>query len=143
MKILVTGGTGFTGSHLVRRLLKKGHEVVILDNQKGLFFEELESIGARIHLGSITDKQLINILIKDCDVVQHLAAAFRKINVSKKVYWDVNVEGTRNLLDASLRHGVKRFVYCSTQGVHGNIKNIPGNENSPIAPEDYYQYTKY
>ncbi len=142
-KVLVTGGTGFTGSHLVNRLLEKGFEVLVLDNQKGRFYEELAKKGARISIGSVTDKALVDRLVAGCDYVQHLAAAFRKINLPKQTYWDVNVEGTRYLAESSLKHNVKRFVYCSTQGVHGNISNPPGSEDSPIAPEDYYQFTKY
>ena len=143
MKVLVTGGTGFTGSHLVKRLLAKGDEVLVIDNQKGLFFDELEALGAKIELGSITDKELVDRVVAECEVVHHLAAAFRKLNVPDKVYWDVNVEGTRNLAAAAYRHQVRKFVYCSTQGVHGHVAEPPGNENSPIAPADYYQFTKY
>jgi nucleoside-diphosphate-sugar epimerase len=143
MKVLVTGGTGFTGSHLVRRLLDRGHEVVVLDNQKGLLYEELTARGAQIELGSITDKVLVEKLLRGCEVVYHLAAAFRELNVPDRHYWTVNVEGTQYVAGAALRFGVRRFIYCSTQGVHGDIKKAPGNEKSPIAPEDYYQLTKY
>lgn len=143
MKVLVTGGTGFTGSHLTRRLLQRGHSVVAIDTQQGLFLEELTRLGAQIRLGSVTDQQLVQDAARGCEVVCHLAAAFRKINVSKQVYWDVNVEGTRILLEASLKAGVRKFIYCSTQGVHGHITQTPGDEHSPITPEDYYQYTKY
>ena len=143
MKILVTGGMGFTGSHLVRRLLDRGHTVLVVDNQRGLFYDELQMRGAEIELGSITDKELLTKMIYDCEVVYHLAAAFRQLNAPKKYYWNVNVEGTRYLLDISLRYQVRKFIYCSTQGVHGHIRHPPGNEDSPIAPEDYYQYTKY
>jgi nucleoside-diphosphate-sugar epimerase len=59
------------------------------------------------------------------------------------VYWNVNVEGTRYLLEAALQSGIEKFVYCSTCGVHGDVKREPADENAPIAPEDYYQYTKY
>jgi nucleoside-diphosphate-sugar epimerase len=143
MRILVTGGTGFTGSHLVRRLLDKGHEVVVVDNQEGLFYKELQARGATIALGSITDKALLEKMVSGCEVVYHLAAAFRQLNVPNQYYWEVNVEGTRSLIEAAQRCGVRRFIYCSTQGVHGHIQNPPGNEHSPIAPEDYYQLTKY
>src|SRR5574341_1998705 len=112
MKILVTGGTGFTGSHLTRRLLQKGHQVVVLDNQAGLFFDELKKMGAEIHLGSVADKKLVEEVVKDCEVIHHVAAMFRKVNLPKKIYWDVNVEGTRYLLEAALKHGVKKFVNC-------------------------------
>ena len=143
MKILVTGGTGFTGSHLTRRLLKKGHQVVVIDNQPGLFFEELKKLGAEIHIGSVADRELIFKTVEGCEVVHHLAAMFRKVNLPKKIYWDVNVEGTRYLLESALKHGVRKFVYCSTCGVHGDVKQEPADENAPITPEDYYQYTKY
>jgi nucleoside-diphosphate-sugar epimerase len=143
MRIMETGGTGFTGSHLVRRLLAKGYEVVVVDNQEGLFYKALQESGATIALGSITDKALIEQMFSGCEVVYHLAAAFRQLNVPNQYYWDVNVEGTRSLVEAAQRFGVRRFIYCSTQGVHGHIQHPPGNEHSPIAPEDYYQLTKY
>jgi nucleoside-diphosphate-sugar epimerase len=143
MKVLVTGGLGFAGSNLTRRLLKGGHQVVVLDTQHGLYHDELQKMGAEIHLGSVTDADLVDRVTRGCEVVHHLAAMFRKVNQPKSVYWDVNVEGTRLLLSSSLDHGVRSFVYCSTQGVHGDIKQEPGDENSPISPEDYYQYTKY
>jgi nucleoside-diphosphate-sugar epimerase len=128
---------------LVRRLLDRGNEVLVLDYQKGLFFDELQGLGAKIEIGSITDRALVDRMVEGCEVVHHLAAAFRELNVPDRFYWDVNVEGTRNLLDAAKRLGVKRFVYCSTQGVHGHVADPPGNEQTPIAPEDYYQLTKY
>lgn len=143
MRILVTGGMGFTGSHLTRRLLQKGHQVVVIDTQRGLFFDELKSLGAEIFLGSITDRDLVRKAVQGCEVVHHVAAMFRKVNLPQKVYWDVNVEGTRQLLEAALHSSARKFVYCSTQGVHGDVKREPADESAPIAPEDYYQYTKY
>lgn len=143
IKCLVTGGTGFTGSHLVRRLLERGHEVEVVDNARGLFWDELQQQGARLVLGSVTDQTLMDRLTEGKEAVFHVAAAFRGVSLPHKVYWEVNVEGTRHLLEASLRHGVKRFMYCSTEGVHGHIKNPPADENAPIAPKDYYQYSKW
>ncbi len=142
-RILVTGGTGFMGSHLAKRLLSKGHEVIIVDNQKGLFYDELLEMGAQITLGDITDRDLMFKLTEGCEVVHHLAAIFRKVALPKERFWDVNVNGTRYLLEAAEKFGVERFVYCSTCGVHGHIKHPPADENAPIAPEDYYQQTKY
>ncbi len=143
MKILVTGGTGFTGSHLVRRLLGKGHEVLSLDNQQGIVYDELTSLGANITIGTVTDRAVLEKLVPGCDIVYHLAASFRKVNLPNKVYWETNVEGTRRLLEVCEANGTPKIVYCSTQGVHGDIKNPPADENSPISPEDYYQQTKY
>jgi nucleoside-diphosphate-sugar epimerase len=141
--ILVTGGTGFTGSHLTRRLLERGHRVVVLDTQPGRFHEELVRRGAEIHVGSVADRDLVRRLAAGCHTVHHVAAMFRRVNAPKRLYWDVNVEGTRNVLDAAVEHGVRRVVYCSTCGVHGNVADPPADESAPIAPEDYYQYTKW
>ena len=143
MQTLVTGGTGFTGSHLVRRLLERGHSVRVLDDAPGLFAEELRALGAELTLGSVSDARLVDGLMRGVEQVFHVAAVFRKINLAQQVYHDVNVTGTRIVGEAALRHGVRAFVNCSTQGVHGDIKSPPGDEDSPIRPEDYYQQTKY
>lgn len=143
MNVLVTGGTGFTGAHLVRRLLARGDKVRVLDNQPGLFAEELKSLGADLTLGSVTDYDLCRRLAQGCEVVHHLAASFQAVNRPQSEYWQVNVDGTGNVCRAALDAGVRRLVYCSTQGVHGNVDNPPGDEDTPIEPEDYYQLTKY
>jgi nucleoside-diphosphate-sugar epimerase len=143
MKVLVTGGTGFTGSALVRRLLSRNHEVHVLDNQKGIAYDELVSKGARVEIGSITDSDLLRRIVPGCEIIHHLAAAFRKVNLPKRVYWDTNVTAMQSLLEIARASNVRKFIYCSTQGVHGNIENPPGDETSPIKPEDYYQFTKH
>jgi len=143
MKIIVTGGTGFTGACLVRRLLSRGHEVLVLDNQKGLADEELAGKGAGVTIGSVTDTALLKQLIPGCELIYHLAAAFRRVNLPKSVYWETNVTAMRSLLEIARAEKVKKVVYCSTQGVHGNVDNPPGDEDTPIEPEDYYQFTKY
>ena len=143
MQVLVTGGTGFTGSHLVRRLLERGQKGARPRPCPGLFHDELKEMGAEIRIGSVTDRETVTRAVDGCEVVHHVAAAFRKVNLPKETYWQVNVEGTRQVCEASLAAGVRKLVYCSTQGVHGDVKQIPGNEDSPITPEDYYQLTKY
>lgn len=149
MKILVTGGTGFTGSHLVKHLLREGHDVVAFDNQEGIVLDELKKLGAKVVLGSVTDRDALAKAMEGCEVVFHLAAAFRKINVPKSEYDDTNIHAMRTLLDLCKLNKIRKVVYCSTQGVHGNIASlaqnppVPGTEDSPIKPEDYYQYTKH
>jgi nucleoside-diphosphate-sugar epimerase len=143
LKLLVTGGDGFTGSALVQYLLDKGHDVTVLDNQEGIFFDHLKKKGAKIILGTVTDRDTVIKALDGIESVFHLAAAFRQIDAPNKVYWHVNVEGTRILCEECLKKSLKKFVYCSTQGVHGDIKNPPGSEDSPVVPVDYYQFTKY
>lgn len=143
MRILVTGATGFTGKALVRRLLDDGHQVVGLDYKEGLKTEELRKWGAEIVIGSVTDKEVVRKCMRGVDVVQHLAAAFREMNVPESYYHEVNVGGTRVMLDVAREMNVRKFVYCSTCGVHGNVDRPPGGEDAPIQPADYYQQTKY
>jgi 2-alkyl-3-oxoalkanoate reductase len=143
MKILVTGGTGFTGKALVRRLLDLGHDVVALDYKEGLRTQELRDWGAEVVLGSVTDKEVVRRAMRGVELVHHVAAAFREMNVPDTYYYDVNVNGTRNVLAAAVAEGVRKVVCCSTCGVHGNIDHPPGGEDAPIQPADYYQRTKY
>lgn len=143
MKILVTGGTGFTGKALVRRLLDEGHQVVALDYKEGYKTDELRQWGAEVIIGSVTDPEVVARAMKGVKVVHHLAAAFRELNVPDRHYWEVNVGGTKNVVEAAHREGVHKFVYCSTCGVHGNVEHPPAGEDAPIRPADYYQQTKY
>jgi nucleoside-diphosphate-sugar epimerase len=143
MRVLITGGSGFTGSHAVRRYLARGHSVRVLDNQKGVFFDELSGAGAEIEIGSVAERAAVRKSLEGVELVHHIAAAFREINVPKSVYKSVNVDGTRLVAEEALRGGARRVVYCSTEGVHGHVVDPPANEEAPIAPEDYYQQTKW
>ena len=143
MKVLVTGGTGFTGKGLVKRMLDKGHDVVALDHKEGHKTDELRRYGAEVVIGSVTDKNVVEKCVDGVEVIHHLAAAFREMNVPNSYYREVNVEGTRNVLEAAYQQKVRKLIYCSTCGVHGNIDNPPADEDAPIQPADYYQQTKY
>ncbi len=143
MKILVTGGTGFSGHALVLRLLDDGHDVVALDSKPGLDDAGIRNAGARIVYGSVTDSSCVAEAISGCEVVLHLAAAFRDVGASDAKYREVNVRGTEIVAEEAVRAGVRKIVYCSTCGVHGNVENPPAGEDAPIAPADYYQKTKY
>jgi nucleoside-diphosphate-sugar epimerase len=143
MRILVTGGTGFTGKALVLRLIDLGHQVVALDYKEGLKTDELRQHGAEVVIGSVTDPAVVARAVEGAEVVHHLAAAFRELGVPENFYREVNVDGTRNVLAAAKQAGVRKVIYCSTCGVHGNIDHPPGGEDAPIQPADYYQRTKY
>ena len=143
MRVLVTGGTGFTGAALIERLIHEGHSVVALDYKEGLQSKALHEEGAEIIIGSVTDEAAVERSMKGVEVVFHLAAAFRELNKPDSFYQEVNVGGTQIVLAAAERHAVRKFVYCSTCGVHGNVDHPPATEDAPIRPADYYQRTKY
>lgn len=140
-KILVTGATGFTGGHLARRLAADGQDVRALVRDAGRA-TELKDLGIELVEGDLTDPAACERATEGVDLVYHIAAMFRPENVTREDMFAVNLDGTRNMLDASVKNDVKRFVHCSTIGVHGDVKEMPGVEESPYSPGDYYQESK-
>jgi nucleoside-diphosphate-sugar epimerase len=140
-KVLVTGGTGFTGSHLCRRLVQEGYQVRVLV-RKHSDRSILDNLPIEWIQGDLSDRASLERATQGMDMVYHIAALFRPENVTRQQFWDVNVEGTRNLLDAAEKAGVSRFVHCSTVGVHGDIQNPPATEDAPYSPGDSYQESK-
>jgi nucleoside-diphosphate-sugar epimerase len=122
--------------------LGQGHQVTSLDKNPGLFDDELRAQGATLVTGSVTDRGDVAKAMAGAELVFHLASPFGDILQPDAAYWDIEVNGTRNVLEAADRLGVSRVVHCSTQGVHGIITDPPGNEDSPIAPRDYYCHSK-
>src|SRR5262249_50680406 len=106
MRVLVTGGTRLTGKALVKRVLDLKHDVVALDYKEGLRTQELREWGAKVVLGSVTDREVVAHAMQGVEVVHHLAAAFREMGVPDTYYYEVNVNGTRNVLDVARAHGV-------------------------------------
>jgi nucleoside-diphosphate-sugar epimerase len=90
----------------------------------------------------VTDAAAVERAVAGCEVVYHLASPFGDLLQPDEVYWEVEVNGTRNILEAAQRHGARRVIHCSTQGVHGSLTQTPGDEDSAMAPRDYYCYTK-
>jgi len=146
MKVLITGGTGFIGSRLAYRCQRRGDEVVILAQLNTVAEKEnaksLEQQGFTLVIGGVADKEKVQQAVAGCDVVFHLAAAQHEANVPDQHFWDVNVEGTRHLLDASIEAGVKRFVHGSTIGVYGVEMQGELNEESVLKPDNIYGVTK-
>lgn len=142
MKVLVTGATGFVGSHLTESLVKDGYEVRILARQSS-DTSLAEKLGVEIVRGDITDVEAVEKAVRGCQHVYHLAAQMLKPGTSKKVYFTVNIEGTKNLASAVLKSNVERLVYTSSAGVYGIIKKPPVTENSPTNPSSAYRESKW
>jgi len=144
MQILITGGTGFIGTRLTLACLKDGHQVRVLGQEnteaESTNSNALRSAGAEMVLASIIDSDLAS-LVSGVDVVFHLAAAQHEANVGDDHFKNVNVEGTRRLLDACIDSGVQRFVLGSTIGVYGILDGLI-DENSPCNPDNIYGETK-
>ena len=141
MKVLITGATGFTGGILAQKLYKHGEDVrVIVRNKSKLRLTNVPY--KEVIEADITDAKAVERAVKGVEEVFHIAALFRQAGIPDQAYWDVHVQGTQNLLDSSLKFGVKRFVHCSTVGVHGHIDDPPADENYRFSPGDIYQVTK-
>lgn len=144
MKILVTGGAGFIGSHTVERLLKTGeHEVVIFDSFNDYYNPEikranLRTMGGQVKVveGELTDAALIRGMFEEekFDAVIHLAAraGVRPSIEQPELYIDTNIKGTFYLLEGARRTGCKHFVFASSSSVYGVNKKVPFSEEDPI-----------
>ena len=145
MKVLVAGGAGYIGSHCVRQLLGAGHEPVVLDNFA--YGHRLAvPAGVRLHEASLADSAALDRIFstEKVDLVMHFAAfcyVGESVTSPLKYYLN-NVSATYNLLDAMLRHGVRRFVFSSTCATYGVPATLPLVEGMPQAPINPYGQTK-
>lgn len=139
---LVTGGTGFLGGALVRRLLRSERRVKVLvrSPSKGA---RLADQGAEVLIGSITDIAAVRGAVRDVDVVYHLAGRLLAPGVPATVYRTTHVDGTKLLLACCAEAaGLKVLVHCSTTGVLGATGCRPADEDAPIRPTNVYEETK-
>lgn len=139
MKVLVTGGTGFIGRHLVNYLEGKNNEVVVLgfkNNIQSVFNKNIKFIS-----GNITDKKLLEEITNDVEIVYHLAWNTYPYETGPLIINDVqnNIVGSINLLEASITNNVKRIIFLSSGGtVYGNINLKPAKETDNIKPLSAY-----
>ena len=140
-KVFVTGASGFTGSHLCRKLVESGVKVTALVRESSKI-ESLQELGVTPVIGDLSDLTFQNGALEGIDCVYHVAAAYRQEGISKQQFWKVNVDGTRAMLMSARESGVRRFVHCSTVGVQGEIDNPPAKESEPYKPGDHYQESK-
>jgi UDP-glucose 4-epimerase len=145
MKILVTGGAGFIGSHVVDGYLEQGHEVVVVDDLSTGKRQNVNS-RARLYAVDIRNEKLEEIFAAEKpDIVNHHAAkaSVRESVVKPVLYADVNILGSLNLLELSRKYEVKKFIYISTGGaVYGEPEYLPADEGHPIQPLDPYGVSK-
>jgi dihydroflavonol-4-reductase len=142
MRALVTGATGFAGRHLTRALLARGYQVTGMARTAG-GAQALKNDGIATAMGDVRDAAAVAEAVQGADVVFHLAAAFRQAKLADSEYAAVNVEGTRIVLEAAVRASVRRFVHCSTVGVHGDTGSAPAAETTPLGVlDDAYNRTK-
>jgi len=143
--VLVTGGAGFIGSHLVKRLVEKGFNVVVLDNFSSGKIENLSSILDRIEVvkGDIRNSNIVEELISRVDIVIHLAAVSRVMPCIREAEacFGVNCGGTELIARLCARHG-KRLVFASSREVYGDAKYLPVDENHPLEPKNPYGASK-
>jgi len=144
-KILVTGGAGFIGSHVAESLVSHGHQVVVLDDLSGGFKENIVD-GAEFVQGSVTDNDLVMNLFEKhkFEYVFHLAAyaAEGLSHFIKRFNYNNNLIGSVNLINASINHNVKCFVFTSSIAVYGASPELPMTEETVPHPEDSYGIAK-
>ena len=145
MNILVTGGAGFIGSHLVEKLLEKKHKVTVIDNLSTGRLENLKPFLNKIKFyKKDISKSNVSYIFKSIDIVYHLAALadiVPSINSPKK-YFEANVLGTLNILEASLKNNVKKVIYSASSSCYGIAKKYPTPESEKIDPKYPYALTK-
>lgn len=140
-KMLVTGAAGFIGGALFKRLAEYGLDVVgtVLYPQEA---EQLRDRGYCTEVLDLASDGEWEPLLNGIDIVFNIAAMFMETEHGEAMYRKVNVDGTLKLVKTAARCGVKRFVHCSTVGVHGDVKQVPCKETSPFNPMDEYHRTK-
>ncbi len=147
MKILVTGGVGFIGSHVVDRFIENGHEVVVVDNLSSGRRENVNP-SAKFYEVDIRDRESLEEILKkeSPDVIDHHAAQISVVNSVENPRFDaeVNILGSLNLIDLALKYGVKKFIYASTGGaVYGEPVYLPCDEKHPVDPLAPYGISKH
>jgi len=139
-KYLVTGGTGFIGSALVRKLIQEGHSVRILDNDSRGSIHRLEGLNLEWFQGDIRDLEKVKAAVQECDSIIHLAY----VNGTENFYQapekvlEIAVKGMMNVLDAALQHQIKELIVASSSEVYQNPGIFPTPESVPLVVPDVY-----
>ena len=142
--VLVTGGAGFLGSHLVEALVKEGARVRVLDNLSTGKLENLAGLPVEFIEGDIADRETVQTAVSGCSLIFHQAALVSvPLSIKEPLYNHLsNVNGTFNVFDAARDCGVRRVVYASSAAVYGNLPKLPKQESDPLAPITPYAAAK-
>ena len=141
MPDLVTGATGFTGSHLALSLARAGRQVraLVRDTARA---RELAAAGVELVAGDIRDADALRRATAGVSTVYNIAALYRQAGLPRHTYRAVNATAAGAIVEAAAAAGARRVVHCSTVGVHGDVEHPPANEDAPLKPGDLYQETK-
>jgi UDP-glucose 4-epimerase len=142
-KVAVTGGAGFIGSNLTRRLISEGHEVVVIDDLSTGLISNVDQEKSTFHQVSITDRQALHTALKDCQTIFHLAARGsvpRSIKNPVATH-DVNATGTLNVLEAARVSGA-HVIFSSSSSVYGRNMQLPKDESMWLGPMTPYAASK-
>jgi dihydroflavonol-4-reductase len=146
MKTLVTGGTGFVGSHLVRALLERGQQVRCLVRSTSRR-DNLEDLPVEFILGDLRNIDSLKLAMRGCQTIYHCAADYRLWCRDPNEMYQSNVEGSNNVMQAAFDEGIDRVVYTSTVGCLGlNDDGTPANEETPVTIDDmvgHYKRSKF
>lgn len=144
MKVLVIGGAGYIGSHVVKQLMKKGHKVTVFDNLSSGLRQNLFTENDFIYGNILIPSDLDAAFGRGFDAFVHLAAfkAAGESMIEPEKYSVNNLTGTVNIINAAVKHNCKRMVFSSSAAVFGEPKYLPIDENHPKNPENYYGFTK-
>lgn len=147
MKILITGGAGFIGSNLTKRLVEDGHEIVVLDNLlRGNKIDKKTFGKIQFIKGDVRDASIVDEATKGCDLIFHFAAVLGVDIVADNPVetMDVEVIGTRNVVMAAENNGINKILYASTSGIYGHsaIEDVALNEEVLVDPRTSYAMAK-
>ena len=142
MKIFITGATGFIGKQVVNRLTKTKHDLICLVRKNNEASERLKSLGVKLVMGDITDKNSVLQGMKGCDWVIHLAALYSFWERNKRLYNDINIGGTRNVMECVLETGISKVVHVSTMVTYGKPVDTPFTEESEVGPVRFNRYAQ-
>lgn len=144
LHVLITGATGFIGSHLTEKLKESGFTVNALSRRRWSESAPSWLTNTNVVFGDITDATAVKEAVKGADIVVHTASLLGRwqSEFPESEFYRVNVGGTKNLVNACQKEGINHFIYLSSAGVMGRLKTVPADETAPLSPGFPYEKSK-